>query len=478
MLKKLLALSFIEGAVVMAVELCGAKLLAPIYGSSLYVWASVMGVTLAALALGYFFGGSLSHKKDGLSQRLFWVLNIAALLVMLLPFLGHYLIPRISYLPFLPAVVLSTMALLFFPVFFLGATSPLFIDLQAGENNGGKVSGTVYAISTFGGICATFLCGFYLISQLGLTACLLCFGGSLFIANCIVFRFFKPFQALLFAGIIYLNLQFSLSRSGQLFVSEGMLGRLEVEEFKRREDAIRILKVNNIIQTEMRLSDRSSVSEYVHLLDTLVPVSAQKGSALVLGLGGGLTANLLVHKNYEVEGVELDERITRAARDFFYLDPSVKAFDTDARYFMNHCSRRYDVVLIDVFKAEEQPSHIITIESLEQLKKNLNPGARVFINWHGYVSGEFGQGTAILQATLLKAGFRVKLCSASDDEDHRNILFVASLAELPPLAFEKNVALAPVPGVNSDNFPLLEKYNALANKRWRSNYLRYYQGKE
>jgi hypothetical protein len=145
---------------------------------------------------------------------------------------------------------------------------------------------------------------------------------------------------------------------------------------------------------------------------------------------------------------------------------------------MNHCSRRYDVVLIDVFKAEEQPSHIITIESLEQLKKNLNPGARVFINWHGYVSGEFGQGTAILQATLLKAGFRVKLCSASDDEDHRNILFVASLAELPPLAFEKNVALAPVPGVNSDNFPLLEKYNALANKRWRSNYLRYYQGKE
>src|SRR6218665_932621 len=164
MLRKLLLLSFIEGAVVMAVELCGAKLLAPIYGSSLYVWASVMGVTLAALALGYFFGGRLSHKKEGLAQRLFWVLNIAALLVMLLPFLAHYLIPRISYLPFLPAVVLSTLALLFFPVFFLGATSPLFIDLQAGQNNGGKVSGTVYAISTFGGIGATFLCGFYLIA--------------------------------------------------------------------------------------------------------------------------------------------------------------------------------------------------------------------------------------------------------------------------------------------------------------------------
>ncbi len=57
MIKKLLFLSFIEGAVVMAAELCGAKLLAPVFGSSLYVWASVMGITLAALALGYFLEG-------------------------------------------------------------------------------------------------------------------------------------------------------------------------------------------------------------------------------------------------------------------------------------------------------------------------------------------------------------------------------------------------------------------------------------
>ena len=461
----------------MAVELCGAKLLAPIYGSSLYVWASVMGITLAALALGYFFGGRLSSTKKELNRRLFMVLNMAALLVMLMPFLSHYLVPRISYLPFLPAVVISTGVLLFLPVFFLGATSPLFIDIQAGAHDGGKVSGTVYAISTLGGICATFGSGFYFIGYFGLTATLLGFGGLLFVANFIVFRYFKPFQLLLFCGAIYLNLQFSLKKSNQLFVADGMLGHLEIEELKTATgETVRILKVNNIIQTEMGLGSRESVSDYVRLLDTLILPAGQGGEALVLGLGGGLTANLLLAKNYGVEGVELDARITRAAKDYFYLDPRVRTFDEDARYFMNHCSKKYAVVLIDIFKAEEQPSHVITLESLEQLKKNLTGNALIYINWHGYTSGEFGRGTAILRNTLSASGFKVKLCSVSDDEDHRNIIFVASLNPLPQLAFEKNIDLNTQAGLNSDNFPLLEKYNASANKRWRSNYLRYYQG--
>lgn len=462
----------------MAVELCGAKLLAPIYGSSLYVWATVMGITLAALAAGYFFGGYLSARRSRLSMRLFWVLSFASLLVMLMPFLNHYLVPRLSYMAFTPAVVLSTFSLLFLPVFLLGATSPLLIGVQAKDGNEGRVSGMVYAVSTVGGICATFLCGFYLISFLGLTNCLLGFGGLLFICTVAALKLFKPLQALLLAGIVYLSLQFSLKKDQALHVSDSLLGRLEVEQFKSGAgDSVRILKVNNIIQTEMRLSDRRSVSEYVHLLDTLIPVSAGRKRALVLGLGGGLTANLLIAKNYEVEGVELDARIIEAARDYFYMDGRVVSVAGDARYYLNHCSKVYDLVLIDVFKAEEQPSHVITLESLQRLKTNLKPNALVFINWHGYTSGDLGRGTSVLYHTLRASGFYNKVCTMSDDEDHRNLMFVSSLAPLPEkLPFEQDFLLRPQ-GLNSDNHPLLETSNALANKRWRNNYLRYYQGK-
>ncbi len=59
---KYLTLAFIEGATVMAVELFGAKMMTPYYGSSLIVWTTVIGITLFCLTIGYFLGGRLSMK--------------------------------------------------------------------------------------------------------------------------------------------------------------------------------------------------------------------------------------------------------------------------------------------------------------------------------------------------------------------------------------------------------------------------------
>ena len=479
MQKKLLLLSFIEGAAVMAAELCGAKLLAPVFGSSLFVWASVMGITLTALASGYFFGGWISEKSKAHSLNLFRILSAAALFVLLMPVLSYYAVPRLSYLPFLPGVVSSTLLLLFLPVFFLGATSPLFILLQTQQSEmAGKVSGTVYAVSTAGGIFSTFLCGFYFIPEIGLNTCLVFFGGILFVTNFIVFTFFKPVHFFLFAAFAYLNFQFIQKNKDSLMSSDSILGHLEVKDLiNNKKESYRILTINDIIQTEMDLKIHTSVSEYVKLIDTLIPCCTSPKSALVLGLGGGLTANLLEKKNYRTDGVELDERIIKAAGVFFFMDKRINTFYEDARYYLNHCNKIYDAVLVDIFKGEEQPSHILTQESLEKLKSNLSDSAFVLINWHGYLSGEKGRGTAILYNTLLQSGFNVKLCTYSKDENYRNILFVASLQDLPTLPYELNEKVQESSMLNTDNLPLLEKYNAAANKAWRLNYLRYYQNK-
>jgi len=477
MIKKLILLSFIEGAVVMAAELCGAKLLAPIFGSSLYVWASVMGITLAALALGYFFGGIISERTKQHSKKLFQVLIFASLFVMLMPVISRYVIPWISYLPFLLAVVVSTFTLLFFPVFFLGATSPLFIYIQTKDNaSSGRVSGTVYAVSTLGGIIATFLCGFYLIPLLGLTWCLLGFGVLLFIVNSIIFRSYKIIHLILFAAFIYLNLQFSILKTPALFYGNSILGQLEVVDvINDKKDTIRLLKINNIIQTEMNVRTKRSVSDYVRLLDTLVPHSKIPASALVLGLGGGLTANLFAEKNYTTDGVEFDKGIIEAAQSFFELNKNVKPYCDDARYFLNHCDKKYDLILFDIFKAEEQPSHVLTMESLKQLKANISDSTLLIINWHGYMKGANGMGSSILFNTLKSSGYNVKICSSSNDENYRNLLFVCSLKALNKLPFEIEPEFEGTSLVNTDDRPLFEKYNALANKTWRSNYLRYYQ---
>lgn len=476
MRKRLLLLSFTEGAAVMVAELCGARLLSPIYGSSLYVWASVMGITLGALAGGYYLGAYLSGKKKNEINILFWVLCIAALFNMAMPALSYYLVPRISYLPFLPGVVISTTLLLFPPVFFLGSASPLLISIQTKEqNSSGRVSGTVYAISTAGGIFATFFCGFYAIPELGLNYSLLVSGGLLFCLNTFLLKVFRPMTFLIVGSLLVFDLRVSAFNAKTLFHADGILGTVKVENSP--DNKFRILAVNDIVQSEMELSTGKSASDYVKLLDTLISANEKGERAMVLGLGAGLTANMLTFKGYSVEGVEFDRRIISAAERYFLLDPHVKTFCADARYYLNTCKGKYKIVLFDVFKAEEQPSHVATLESFLKLKNHLYPSSLVFINWHGYTKGSNGRGTAILYNTLMSAGYSVKLTSFSNEEDHRNIMFVASLNPLPTMAFELSEPLSENNLVNTDDRPLLEKHTASANKAWRLSYLRYYQGK-
>ncbi|MCC6369444.1 MAG: fused MFS/spermidine synthase [Bacteroidia bacterium] len=480
MRKQLLLLSFVEGGAVMAAELCGARLLAPVFGSSLYVWASVMGITLAALAMGYFFGGYFSTNQTNRSKRLFGILMVAALFVMAMPVISHYLVPRISYLPFLVGVVLSSFTLLFLPVFFLGATSPFFISMQSTDlNDAGKVSGTVYAVSTLGGIVATFLCGFWLVPQIGLNACLLSFGLLLFVLTLIVSKTFKAVHTLILVALVYLTGQLLFKKQNQLLNSDGLLGHLEVtDERLPNGDTLRYLAINGIIQSEFLLHQPLLYKNYLALFDTLVPINKTKNKALVLGLGGGLSANILSRKKYKVEAVELDKRIIEAARNYFFLDRGVSTYDEDARYYLNHCSDTFEIVMCDVFKAEEQPGHVLTSESLNRLKKNLSSTSRLIINWHGYLSDEEGRGTAVLYNTLVQSGFNVKICSLSQQKDFRNLLFVASLTAQETLPYEINEQAAVTDLLNTDDLPRLEKLNALANKKWRANYLRYYQQKE
>jgi hypothetical protein len=84
MFKKILLLSFIEGACVMAAELIGAKMLAPFFGSSLYVWATVLAITLFALTSGYFIGGILSEKKNA-NLNLYLIALLGGVFMVLMP---------------------------------------------------------------------------------------------------------------------------------------------------------------------------------------------------------------------------------------------------------------------------------------------------------------------------------------------------------------------------------------------------------
>src|SRR5471032_1038497 len=54
---------FVSGAVLMGIEIAGAKILAPGFGTSTFVWGSIIGLFMGALALGYWLGGMAADRQ-------------------------------------------------------------------------------------------------------------------------------------------------------------------------------------------------------------------------------------------------------------------------------------------------------------------------------------------------------------------------------------------------------------------------------
>ncbi len=480
---KIYIISFFEGAAVMATELCGSKLISPYFGSSLYVWAAVIAVTLGSLAAGYFYGGKLSLKENKVKILLTFLL-VAAVYMACMPVIsGAFATIAINF-SLLTAVVIASVVLLLLPMLLMGAASPIIISIQSDDKgDSGNVSGIVYGISTVGGIFATFLSGFYLIPAFGIIVTLLFFAGALTASLFLLSQKKSSISIILvLAAVIFLGSKKAPLNKNCIYEKDGMLGKIDVLQYEQEIIGAgmintRKLLVNDIVQTEMDLRTGRSLSAYVGIISENIDTTQNK-NALVLGLGGGVTSNMLMGMGYKVSGVELDERIIDVAKKYFDLNKGVETFCDDARHFINLNRNKYDIILADLFKAEEQPVHVLTVESLVQVKNMLNPGGRLIVNWHGYSSGKRGMGTAVLLNTLKESGFTYKVATYSEIEDSRNLVIFASKEEDLSVKHEVVLKLPVTTEVNTDNRPLIEKYNASANSAWRNNYIQYYYSEE
>ena len=161
--------AFIEGLAVMSVEFLGAKIIAPFYGTSLQVWTSVIGITMLALALGYYLGGKFStHKnpKTILSRIIF----LGSLLLLLIPILSTKIILLFSSNSIYVGSIVSSLLLLLPAICCFGMMNPVLIgNAGKGIEDAGNSTGIVYAASTLGAVFSVLFLGFFIIPNFGIS---------------------------------------------------------------------------------------------------------------------------------------------------------------------------------------------------------------------------------------------------------------------------------------------------------------------
>ncbi len=166
------------GAGLMSLEMVGARVLWNNFGSSVFVWGSIISVFMAALALGYYIGGVVADKKPSLAL-LAGIVGVAGVLVILLTQLSVRLCNAIDNWDLGPRMgpLVASVALYFLPSVLLGAVSPFAVRLQARVlTSMGNVAGRLYALGTVGSLAGTLLTTFLLIPVMGTTKILYSIG--------------------------------------------------------------------------------------------------------------------------------------------------------------------------------------------------------------------------------------------------------------------------------------------------------------
>jgi len=169
----LYALVFCTGAASLATEIGASRLLAPYYGSSTIVWANVIGLVLASLAVGYWVGGKLADRNP--SPRLLGqIVVLAAVLIAIIPFgAGPFLDVSVKGLDQVSAGAaigsfFAVLALFAPALILLGMVAPFAIRLAIEDvRDAGSVAGRLYALSTVGSLLGTFLAALVLIPSIG-----------------------------------------------------------------------------------------------------------------------------------------------------------------------------------------------------------------------------------------------------------------------------------------------------------------------
>lgn len=403
--KYLYVLVFTSGMTTLALELTASRLLGNVFGTSNIVWANVIGLMLVYLSIGYWLGGRLADKSPKL-ETLCKVVAWGAFLSALIPLIARPVLQAAaSAFANLEAALaagsfVAVLVLFSIPVTLLGMVSPFAIRLAVTDlASAGKLSGRIYAFSTFGSILGTFIPVLFTIPLLGVTWTFLSFAGVLFAVALWglwrtqgrgMFRYLlMPMLLLPFIGLGAGVLRAAQTGMTLLYEDDSAYNYIQVQADAQGNRYLYLNEGQGIHSqwhpTQIfygRTWDFFLTAPYFN--DQFLPEQMQ--SLLVIGLATGTIArqHLAIYPALPIDGLEIDGDLIQVGAQFFEMNaqamPSLRAYAEDGRYGLRLLDRRYTVIGVDAYRPPYIPYHLTTVEFFSELRQKLTPEGVVVIN--------------------------------------------------------------------------------------------------
>ena len=429
---------FFAGMAVMAVELGASRLLAPYFSSSQIVWTIIIGTIMIAMALGNIYGGRSADKNPD-PDKLYGRILIAAIWIAAIPVVGKYIILLISAALIVTvstnfliwAAFLACMVIFVFPLFLLGTVTPSLAKYTMDNlEDNGKTVGNLGAFNTIGSIIGTFLPTFVTIPAVGTAITFLIFSGILLILGLVYFISAKAGKAKSIAAVIIFVICSLLGNSGSfafwetdlVYEGESIYNYLQVKETPR--DVILSTNVLFGVQSIM-IKDESLTGMYYDyaMAGPLMCGSMERNETvdiLILGMGTGTYATQC--RRYlpktQIEGVEIDEKITNLAGKYFDLDSDIQVTTYDGRAYLNAIEGTYDVILVDAYQDITIPFQMSSVEFFSLVEEHLEDDGVMVVNMNmrGVKEGNINQYLADTIASVFDYVYTADVTGSTNRE--------------------------------------------------------------
>lgn len=467
----LIALVFVEGACSLAVEISASRLLSPYFGSSLFIWAILIGLVLLYLTLGYYLGGRLADRYPSFSV-LYTLMVIAAFVIALIPVVARPImaLSQSAFATYSVGVfagsLLGTILLFAIPIILLGCVSPFAIRLQVEQvGSSGSIAGKLYAISTVGSMVGTFLPALLLIPGIGTYRTFFTFAIALLLISILGLvcsnssgasglSFPRVSIRLLSILLLIPMIWSSLAIQGPIKPAYG--SNYGARLLTERESAYNYIQVvQSGSQTQLILNEGVGIHS-IYDPNTLLtggpwdyfltapffnnpPFRQQQvRTACIIGLGAGTIPRGLTaaYGPIAIDGVELDGEIVDMARQYFHMDESnLNVIVQDGRYFLQTTQKKYDEIGIDAYQQPYVPFQLATKEFFQEVRAHLTPTGVAVIN-----AGRSGKDFRLVEALAQTMHAVFPNVYIIDTEHFENSIIIATNAPTSLSNFKANTS--------------------------------------
>jgi spermidine synthase len=392
---------FFSGMTVLAVELSASRLIGNVYGSSNLVWASVIGLILIYLTLGYWWGGRLADRHPNY-HCFYRILMWASLSVGLVPMISRPIL-RITANAFdrlqvgiLAGAFITILILFVIPVTLLGMASPFALKLVLKDAKvAGRTAGRLSAISTIGSFIGAFMPVLVLVPLIGTYRTFLFFSSLLMLVATLGYFVFLDGKAWLrFAWMpVVLVLLWVFGARGadkatenMIYETESSYNYIQVIE----QDSYRYLRLNegqgmHSVYHPTILNYRGPWSQVlVAPFFNVAPYEVDSvGKMAILGMAAGTSARQAnaVYEGIRIDGFEIDPKIVAVGREYFDMNqPNLKVYVQDGRWGLAHSDERYDIISVDAYRPPYIPWHMTTVEFFRMVHGHLVEDGVLTIN--------------------------------------------------------------------------------------------------